>query len=255
MLSAIRTISFNNKNYQLQKHIGNGKFGNIYQCQSENSLYAIKIVKHNNITNNELEIHTQLDHPNIIKLCNSFVNGKYYLMLLELCDCSLYECLIKENQHFNSNDILKIILSITDALIYLKEMLIIHCDIKLENILITNNSIIKICDFGLSIKLQHPNQEVYFNNGTFDYQSPQILAGELFSYDTDIWSLGILFYELIYKRTPYAHLSMKEASKKIIKGKINVLNSNFANIINKMLVVNKRKRITAEMLREELLSI
>jgi serine/threonine-protein kinase len=105
------------------------------------------------------------------------------------------------------------------ALKYCYDQKIIHGDIKSENILITDSNIVKLADFGISQIL--PNQDSECNPastpGSLEYTSPGKLQGDFFSYSSDVWSLGVVFYELMELELPFKAENSIEIFSKIKK--------------------------------------
>lgn len=82
---------------------------------------------------------------------------------------------------------------------------IIYRDLKPENLLLTKSGHVKLTDFGLATKRKENNQKSYTLVGTTEYLAPEILRKEGHSYEVDLWTLGILIYEMITGKTPFAH--------------------------------------------------
>ena len=206
--------------YIVQKLIDSGKFGRVYKSLNYDNICAIKIINKNNFVKDidldnllqECTIHSKLNHKNILKFITMFHSLNNVFIVLEFCEVSLSN-IYKNIDIIQSKIILK---NITEGLLYLYNNLIIHRDIKLENILICNNTC-KICDFGLSVKLESINEKRTDLVGTPYYISPQIAEKIPYTIATDIWSLGVLFYKLIFKHTPFKSKSYNILINKIIK--------------------------------------
>ena len=133
---------------------------------------------------------------------------------MELCDTNLSkiltERLIKHNKGFNSEEILEILKQLNNAFKVMEEKKIIHRDLKLENILLKyidkehKKYIIKLCDYGSSKKYTSLTKN-YFNSvhGTLLYMAPEILKEEEYNYKCDLWSIGIIIYQLYFGNLPY----------------------------------------------------
>ena len=104
------------------------------------------------------------------------------------------------------------------AVHYLQSLNIIHRDIKPENILVSENNTLKLSDFGWSIKTTSSHRTTFC--GTPDYFCPEIVKYIPFDYKIDNWSLGILAYELLYKRTPFYSNEEKKLLKNILHREI-----------------------------------
>lgn len=95
---------------------------------------------------------------------------------------------------------------------------IIHRDIKTQNIFLTKDEIVKIGDFGIAKVLSFTRQKVKTIIGTPYYLSPEIIENKPYSFQTDIWSIGIVLYELLCKKPPFDGNSLQFLALKIVRG-------------------------------------
>ena len=137
-------------NYQCISKIGEGSNSSVYSTQFQNTLepLAIKISKKNSTYENEKKILMALNHKGIVKLIDSFQEGSKQILVLEYGK-DLFEH-IMENGKFTEKDAKKQFKPIFEAVQYLHKNKIIHRDIKLENIIITEKQELKLIDFDLS---------------------------------------------------------------------------------------------------------
>jgi len=210
-------------NFKLIEKIGSGAYGNVYKAIDKNSnivcLKIINIKKDYNINYDSEYIFyknfSSNKHNNIITIYDVFIeNNKLYVVMEYINGLDLISYLENNDSKLELKECLDIILKIIDGLIFLHNNGIVHKDIKPENILIDNNKNIKIIDFGLSYYLNYKNFDKSYQTGTIYYMSPEIFNLYLMNkcnqdkkfelYKTnDIWSLGILFYILIYFKFPF----------------------------------------------------
>jgi serine/threonine protein kinase len=141
----------------------------------------------------------------------------------------------------------KVLLRETISIIkYLHSLNIIHRDIKPENLLLDNNFRIKLCDYGWAT---HYNNNEHINTfcGTPEYVAPEIIKKEFYDEKIDIWSIGVLLFEMICNYSPFSDKNNNERFKNIIKGKINwPKNINFKakKLIEKILKINPNERLS-----------
>ncbi|CAD8141731.1 unnamed protein product [Paramecium octaurelia] len=264
-------------NYTINKGIllGKGGFGSVYLAQNElNQEYACKIISLQSSQNNykklkqlvdrELSIMSTLDNQNIVKMAHSYFDGKNIYIFMEYCNGgnlkkkirelqSIYPC-PKFYQQKYEKLAQEVFWDIIDSLNYLYSKNIIHRDIKLENVLIHNGKY-KLSDFGLSKFLSDIDEEPMSSIlGTPCYQSPQLLRQQVYSPKTDIWSLGVLLYELLKGgELPFRGFNTQDLLKDIEnKLKTNYIQNQLLSVenkllqylVSKMLVIDEEPRLS-----------
>ena len=223
----------------------------------------IKLVK------TEIEIQTRLNHPNIIKMYGYFYDINNIYTVSELASYgSLFDITNKRNIPFSEKVTSKIIIQLINALMYLKQNHIIHRDLKLENILVSNivsnkegedDYFIKISDFGCSTQY-FKYKKIRELCGTMQYLSPEILLSQPYSFASDTWAIGIIAYELICGFNPFFGENDKIIMEKIKKyDDVNSiitpvknvkLSKSFCNFLKKVLEKDPNKRIEIENISE-----
>lgn len=197
---------------------------------------------------NEANIHKKFNHPNIVKLHNVEVYNLKFYMILEYCKKGSLHDLLKRQNSLTFEKIKYYFKKICEGLQYLHSKKIIHRDLKLENILLTENNEPKISDFGWASSLKKVNKRTTFC-GTYEYMAPEIFESEKYDFTVDIWSLGILLYELYHNKTPFYGTTAFVIYKNIINENINFredIDLNAKNLILNILKVNPEKRLSLE---------
>ena len=247
----------NNKlqNYRIcEKRIGKGSFSTIHKCfDNNNNVFALKKIdvdklKDKNIVKNEFNIMRKLSHINIIKVFDLIVDEKLnnvyiFLEYFEYGDLGKYlSGNTLEEKHVNNFSI-----QIKNGLQYLYKQNIIHRDIKPQNILVSNDKILKIIDFGLSKSITINEEMMETICGSPLYMAPEIIKTKNYTIKSDIWSFGVIIYEMIYGYTPFRANniytlinSIDKYEIKFPKGKISI---NCINLLKKMLVKEPEYRI------------
>lgn len=166
----------------------------------------------------EIEIQSEINHPNIIKLLASHRNGSMLYLVQELGERGNLFHLMKRSE-IPIETALKVFVQILSAVSYLHKRGFIHRDIKPENILMTKSGDFKLCDFGFSASFIG-NEVRMTLCGTKEYLAPEVLDSTKQSDKLDIWCLGVLLYELIHKRPPYSVKSVSQLKEEILKKKV-----------------------------------
>jgi serine/threonine protein kinase len=196
-------------NYKIQqKSIGKGSFSKIYlgQCRQTNILVAVKIIKKKNIRNEkhilrEISIMKLIHHKNVILLKDVLVSNNKYYLILDYCPNGDLKKFMK-NRIIDETKLLFYMKQIRDGLRELNKNNIIHRDLKPQNILVGENENLKISDFGFA-KSYKPEQNLQQTMcGSPLYMAPEILQHKIYTDKADIWSVGVIMYELYYNRLP-----------------------------------------------------
>ena len=195
------------------KQLGSGSFGRVFLVSHNETkkLFALKVIEKRkllmsygklDLIYNEISIHSKLDHENIIKLYNVHEDNENINIIMEYApNGNLYELISQEKNGFSEYKAFEYFIQVVNAVYYLHNNNIIQRDIKPENILIGEDNKIKLCDFGWAKELTLENRSTFC--GTVEYMAPEIVGSENYDYSVDIWSLGILLYELLYGHSPF----------------------------------------------------
>ena len=200
--------------YELLEKIGEGGMGTVYKakCHLLNRFVAVKILK-SELSNDEEFVArfkreatsiARLSHPNIVNIHDVGTENHINFIVMEYINGKTLKQLIKKNARFTSQRTLDISLQIAKALQCAHINNIIHRDIKPDNIMLTEDNIVKVMDFGIakvtdSITVTNSNKVM----GTVHYFSPEQAKGNFIDCRTDIYSLGIVMYEMITGQVPY----------------------------------------------------
>jgi serine/threonine protein kinase len=239
--------------------LGIGSYGRVYLVTNKfnNKKYALKVINKNKLmqiysdcrlVQNEVEIHSKLNHPNIIRLYNMKETENEIQILLEYAEKGSLFDLIQKTNGLDELKAFEYFIQIVNAVYFLHQNNIIHRDIKPENILIDENNALKLCDFGWAKEL-NVNKRATFC-GTMEYMAPEIVGSEMYDFSVDIWSLGILLYELIMGHSPFRSKSKKDRNimikiKKhdLVFDKDKNISKECIDLINRLLDMNPEQRL------------
>ncbi|XP_063620577.1 uncharacterized protein LOC134793000 [Cydia splendana] len=240
--------------FDLGRALGKGKFGNVYLAREKESRYvvALKVLFKSQILDadiehqvrREVEIQCRLRHPNILRMYGYFHDEKRIYLILEYAKHGALYMLLKQRGRFDEKTAAIYIRDLTKALIYCHAKKVIHRDIKPENILIGHNGELKIADFGWSV--HSPSSRRMTLCGTLDYLSPEMIEGKPHSYAVDIWSLGVLCYELLVGLPPF---DAKHSNQTYLKIRYVIIkypeyvSEKAKDLMGNLLVVNPENRL------------
>ena len=200
----------------------------------------------------EVSILNILDHPNILKVFDTVETSRSYYIVLESTEGGSIQSRIKKS----GSEVLvsKYMQYVFSAINYMHIHGVIHCDLNIDNILLSDtssNAIPKISGFTHSQQASDI-QEFGIEFLNFEFISPDILEGK-YDEKTDIWSAGVVLYQLLVGKLPFASKNKKEILEAIYKGDLDYNNPNFValshnaqDLIKKLLVVDPNERISAK---------
>ena len=244
--------------YLFGREIGHGAFGKVNLCLhiASGHLVAMKTFVKKDLKyketkeklRNEVEVLSKLHHPFINQILDSFETDTHFFIVMEYVCGDLLSFIRKRNK-LNENAAKIIFKQIIEGLKYIHKKKIIHRDIKLDNLLIDLSNTIKICDFGVSRKIEKGNV-IYERCGTPAYIAPEIYAK--IGYEgcqCDIWSAGITLYYILSGTLPFRGSNIHELEKAVLKGdyeKIKDVSYEANDIIKGMLKIDPKKRLTID---------
>jgi serine/threonine protein kinase len=210
------------------KELGSGAFATVFDvthkvtgrhyAMKQINLAALSLLDQENVEK-ELEIHTTLNHEHVIRLYDFFIEENSVLLILEIAGRgNLFRYI--NRKRINEAEVKKFFVQTSLAIDYLHTQGVIMRDLKPENLLMDQDYNIKLCDLGWAARLSD-TAYCRAKAGTYAYMSPESLQGQLQDTKSDVWSLGVLLYELSYNREPYSGNSCNDQLRKI---QTNVLN-------------------------------
>ena len=241
------------------KQLGCGSFGRVFLVahNETNELFALKTIDKRkimvtygklDIIYDEINIHSKLLHQNIIKVYNVYEDEETINIIMEYAQKgNLYQLIKNEKNGFSESKAFDYFIQMINAVYYLHSNNIIHRDIKPENILISEDDQLKLCDFGWARELTLENRSTFC--GTMEYMAPEIVGSENYDYSVDIWSLGILLYELLFGHSPFKGNSTNNIILNIKSHELNYddknkkISNSCKDLIQKLLNMNPQKRL------------
>jgi calcium/calmodulin-dependent protein kinase I len=250
--------------YKIEDELGAGSFAVVRYAVNKvtGQEVAVKIIDRKDMGEDdevalrtEVEILSNLDHPNVVKMFEVFEAEDYLYIVLELMTGGELFDRIVEKESYSEKEAADTIRPIVDAIRYCHENDIIHRDLKPENLLYETKeeeSIIKISDFGLARFL--PN-DMFASTacGTPGYVAPEIISGKGYSSPVDVWSIGITLYILLCGFPPFYNEDNAALFEEIKKGEFDFptpywddISDMAKDLIKKMLIVKASDRINIE---------
>ena len=246
--------------YQIIKSIGEGGMANVYLAYDTilDRNVAIKLLR-GDLASDEKFVHrfqrealsaSSLNHPNIVEVYDvGEDNGEYYIVM-EYIEGKHLKDLIKRRGKLTISEVIDIMLQITDGMSVAHDAYIIHRDIKPQNIMILENGLVKITDFGIAMAM-NATQLTQTNSvmGSVHYLPPEQANGKGAGLQSDIYSMGIVMYELLTGKLPFrgdnaVEIALKQLKEAMpdIKEELPSVPNSIANIIFKATAKNPKNR-------------
>lgn len=220
-----------NDRYEIIRSIGEGGMANVYLANDTilDRLVAVKVLR-GDLSEDEKFVRrfqreaiaaSSLNHPNIVEVYDvGEDNGKYYIVM-EYVDGKTLKSLIKKRGALTLPEVVDIMLQLASAISCAHDSYIIHRDIKPQNVIILEDGRVKVMDFGIAAQL-NSNDLTQTNSvmGTVYYLPPEQANGNVTTTKSDIYSLGILMYELVVGRVPFKGDSPVEVAIKQMRERI-----------------------------------
>ena len=249
-----------NDRYQIIKTIGEGGMANVYLAYDTilDRNVAIKVLRGDLATDEKFVRRFQrealsassLSHPNIVEVYDvGEDNGSYYIVM-EYIEGKQLKQLLKKRGKLTLNEVVDIMSQVTDGMSAAHDSYIIHRDIKPQNIMILENGLIKITDFGIAMAL-NSTQLTQTNSvmGSVHYLPPEQASGKGATIQSDVYSMGILMYELLTGELPFrgdnaVEIALKQIKEAVpsIREKNSDIPQSIENIIIKATAKNPKNR-------------
>ena len=247
-----------NDRYEIIKTIGEGGMANVYLAYDTilDRNVAVKVLR-GDLANDEKFVRrfqrealsaSSLSHPNIVEVYDVGEDNGLYYIVMEYIDGKHLKQLIKKRGSLTIREVVDIMMQLTDGMAAAHDSYIIHRDIKPQNIMILENGLIKITDFGIAMAL-NATQLTQTNSvmGSVHYLPPEQAMGKGATIQSDVYSMGILMYELLTGSVPFKGDNAVEIALKHIKEEIPYLKTINNSIPNS--ICNIVKRATAKNLK------
>lgn len=213
--------------YTVEKTVGEGSFGKalLARRNADRRLVIIKQISISKMPAKEMQrteleatLLSRLNHPNIVAFIESFKTSSNLHIVMEYADGGDLETHIKNRRGklLVENEVLHMFVQIALAIKHIHDRKILHRDLKSQNIFLTRSGMVKLGDFGVSRVLERTVDFAATQVGTPYYMPPEICNGSKYNSKCDIWSLGIVMYELMTLGLPFKGSSMQQLLRNIV---------------------------------------
>ncbi|KAL8253437.1 hypothetical protein R6Q59_037130 [Mikania micrantha] len=204
--------------------ISGGSYSDLYKGTFCTQDVAIKAFKDEYLYDNvqrefsqEVYIMRKIRHKNIVQFIGASTRPPNLCIVTEyMAGGSLYDFLHNQRGHFDVPTILKIAIHISKGMNYLHENNIIHRDLKSANLLMDENGIVKVSDFGVA-RVQNKSGIMTAETGTYRWMAPEVIEHRPYNHKADVFSFGIVMWELLAKKLPYTSLTPLQAAIGVVQ--------------------------------------
>ncbi|KAK7283770.1 hypothetical protein RIF29_13516 [Crotalaria pallida] len=207
-----------------EKQIASGSFSDVYKGTYHNQDVAIKVLKNGNLNENiprefaqEVFILSKIQHKNVIELIGACTKPpNLYIVTEYMSGGCMYDFLHMQKGILTLPSLLKVAIDVSEGLSYLHQNDIIHRDLKASNLLMGEKGVVKIADFGVA-RLLDPAGIMTAETGTYRWMAPEVIEHKPYSHKADIFSFGIILWELLTGKLPYENLTPLQAAIGVVQ--------------------------------------
>ena len=248
--------------YMLDRRIGKGSYAQVWlgHCDDSNETVAVKVISRHTVSETsqlrqEVAVLKKIDHVNIVKFKDLKKSVGHYYLVLEYCEGGDLARFIQKRHHIREDPAQRFLRQLSAGLLVLHRLNFIHRDLKPQNILLSEESedaILKIADFGFARAL-NPADMAATVCGSPLYMAPEILRHERYDGKADLWSIGSIFFELLFGHPPFSGpnpmqllATIESSPKRIVFPNDIQISDNCQSLLSAVLVRDPLERLSPE---------
>ncbi|KAL1315993.1 serine/threonine-protein kinase STY17 [Arachis duranensis] len=207
-----------------ENKVGSGSFGDLYRGTYCSQDVAIKVLKPERISTDmlrefaqEVYIMRKIRHKNVVQFIGACTRPPNLCIVTEFMSRgSLYDFLHKQRGVFKLPSLLKVAIDVSKGMNYLHQNNIIHRDLKTANLLMDENEVVKVADFGVA-RVQTQSGVMTAETGTYRWMAPEVIEHKPYDQKADVFSFGIALWELLTGELPYSYLTPLQAAVGVVQ--------------------------------------
>ncbi|GLT30285.1 hypothetical protein SLA2020_050920 [Shorea laevis] len=209
---------------KIENKVGSGSNGDLYRGTYCSQEVAIKILKSELVTtemlrefSQEVFIMRKIRHKNVVQFIGACTRPPKLCIVTEfMARGSIYDYLHKQRGVFKLPSLLKVAIDVSKGVNYLHQNNIIHRDLKTANLLMDENEVVKVADFGVA-RVQSQSGVMTAETGTYRWMAPEVIEHKPYDHKADVFSFGIALWELLTGELPYAYLTPLQAAVGVVQ--------------------------------------
>lgn len=206
------------------KRVAAGSNGELYRGTYFSQEVAIKVLKPERVNadmlrefSQEVYIMRKIRHKNVVQFIGACTRPPTLYIVTEFMSRgSVYDFLHKDKGVFKLSDVVKAAIDVSKGMNYLHQNNIIHRDLKTANVLMDENKVIKVADFGVA-RVQAESGVMTAETGTYRWMAPEVIEHKPYDHKADVFSFGVLLWELITTQIPYSYLTPLQAAVGVVQ--------------------------------------
>ncbi|XP_011003100.1 PREDICTED: dual specificity protein kinase shkB-like isoform X1 [Populus euphratica] len=207
-----------------EKKIANGSSGDLYKGTFCSQDVAIKVLRGEHLNNKlqsefdqEVFIMRKVRHKNVVKFIGACTRPPSLCIITEfMSGGSMYDFLHKQKGSLNLQSLLRVAIDVSKGMHCLHQNNIVHRDLKSANLLMDENGVAKVADFGVA-RVQDHSGVMTAETGTYRWMAPEVIEHKPYDHKADVFSFGIVLWELLTGKLPYEHLSPLQAAVGVVQ--------------------------------------
>ncbi|KAB2036491.1 hypothetical protein ES319_D03G004700v1 [Gossypium barbadense] len=209
---------------KIEHKIASGSYGDLYRGTYYSQEVAIKVLKPERVTgellrefSQEVFIMRKIRHKNVVQFIGACTRAPNPCIVTEfMARGSLYDYLHQQRGVFKLPSLLKVALDVSKGINYLHQNNIIHRDLKTANLLMDENQVVKVADFGVA-RVQAQSGVMTAETGTYRWMAPEVIEHKPYDHKADVFSFGIALWELLTGEIPYSLLTPLQAAVGVVQ--------------------------------------
>uniref|UniRef100_A0A6N2M1E4 non-specific serine/threonine protein kinase n=1 Tax=Salix viminalis TaxID=40686 RepID=A0A6N2M1E4_SALVM len=209
---------------KVENKVASGSNGDLYRGTYCSQEVAIKVLKPERVSaemlrefSQEVYIMRKVRHKNVVQFIGACTRSPNLCIVTEfMAKGSLYNFLHKLKGVFKLPSLIKVAIDVSKGMNYLHQNNIIHRDLKTANLLMDENEVVKVADFGVS-RVQTQTEVMTAETGTYRWMAPEVIEHKPYDYKADVFSFGIVMWELLTGELPYSYLTPLQAAVGVVQ--------------------------------------
>ncbi|CAI0381316.1 unnamed protein product [Linum tenue] len=209
---------------KVENKVASGAYGDLYKGMYCSQEVAVKVLKPERVSaemlrefSQEVYIMRKVRHKNVVQFIGACTQPPNLCIVTEfMARGSIYDFLHKQNGVFKLPSLIKVAIDVSKGMNYLHQNSIIHRDLKTANLLMDENEVVKVADFGVA-RVQTQSGVMTAETGTYRWMAPEVIEHKPYDHKADVFSFGIVLWELLTGELPYAYLTPLQAAVGVVQ--------------------------------------